>query len=560
MLGRGAVLLRALSSRWGEGVSAMGLANNAGATQRRLVWLLGDHLSPHNPLLIGSSPQSVDVLMIEAPGEATEVWSHKARIALFLAAMRHRARALRELGYRVHYVSLNDWPDTPGLVERAARFLREGAPGVAAGAQNATPIQVPWDRLELLEAGEWRLQEAIEAMARAQGIAMRWHADPHFYCSREEFAAWAKGLKQWRMEFFYRKMRQRHGVLLEPAGSPVGGQWNFDVDNRQPYPKTGPGPIPQPLWFEPDAITQEVLTEVGQRFAEHPGSLDHFAWPVTPEQARAALEHFIAHRLGQFGPYQDAMWTGETWGWHALLSTSLNLKLLDPREVVQAAEAAWRTRGLDLASVEGFIRQVLGWREFIRGVYWMQMPGLRQANHYGHSRPLPRWYWTGQTHMACMREVVGQTLKHGFAHHIQRLMVTGQFALLAQLDPQAVEDWYLAVYVDAVEWVELPNVAGMALFADGGRFTSKPYIASGQYIKRQSNYCQGCRYDPALRTGPKACPVSTLYWAFLDRHEAALAKNPRTALMAKSVGKLDSEARQALRDWAGRVLENLDSL
>ena len=288
---------------------------------------------------------------------------------------------------------------------------------------------------------------------------------------------------------------------------------------------------------------------------------DYFAWPVTRAQALLALDQFINTRLSQFCPYQDAMWTATPFGWHSLLSVALNLHLLDPREVIAAAQTAYQQNPNNgLASVEGFIRQVLGWREFIRGVYWLDMPQLASSNHYQHHRPLPSWYWTGQTRMACMRDTITQTLQYGYAHHIQRLMVTGQFGILAELDPKQVSDWYLAVYVDAIEWVELPNVAGMALYADGGRFTSKPYIASGQYIRRMSNYCGGCPYRPEQRTGPNACPVSTLYWYFLDKHEASLSKNPRTALMAKSISRLEPSERQAIRDQAQLTLENLNQL
>lgn len=355
-------------------------------------------------------------------------------------------------------------------------------------------------------------------------------------------------------------MRRQHRLLLDEAGEPEGGRWNFDVENRSAFPRTGPGEIAPPASFAPDAVTRDVLALVQRRFPDHPGSLDSFAWPVTRAQALAALDSFVTVRLGGFGRYQDAMWTGTPFGWHALLSSSLNLKLIHPREVIVAVEHAYRTRRLPLAGIEGFIRQILGWREFIRGVYWHFMPQLAEANVFGHRRELRRWYWNGETRMHCMREVVGQTMAHGYAHHIQRLMVTGQFALLAQIEPRQVSDWYLAVDVDAVEWVELPNTAGMALYADGGRFTSKPYVASGAYIKRQSNYCAGCPYRPEQRVGAAAYPVSTLYWNFLDRHERYLAASPRTVLMAKSVARLDEGERAAIRARATEMLDNLDHL
>jgi deoxyribodipyrimidine photolyase-related protein len=341
---------------------------------------------------------------------------------------------------------------------------------------------------------------------------------------------------------------------------PVGGQWNFDADNRKSFGKAGPQNVPAPPVFKTDQITQDVIALVNTHFADHPGHLDTFNWPVTRAQALQALQDFIEHRLPQFGPHEDAMWTNLEFGWHSLLSSSLNLKLLNPLEVVQAAEQAYKDKGLDLASVEGFIRQVLGWREFMRGVYFLDMPQLKTANHYGHTQPLPKWYWTGDTQMNCMRQCITQTLDNGYSHHIQRLMVTGMFGVLAQISPQAMCDWYLAVYVDAVEWAELPNTAGMALFANGGRFTSKPYIASGAYVKRMSNYCKDCRYAPEVRVGDNACPMTTLYWNFLDMHEADFVSNPRTALMVKNLQRMTTAERQAVRDTAQHMLAHTDAL
>ncbi len=515
---------------------------------RHLVLVLGDQLSACSPALAHFDPGQDAVLMVEAPGEATHVWSHRARIALFLAAMRHFRDELRARGITVHYGALGE-SERPGLPERLAEQLERLRPAA----------------LWLTEPGEWRLEQAIADVAQAAGVTVQVLPETHFLCSRDEFRQWAgrygRGL---RMEFFYREMRRRHRVLLDAAGEPEGGQWNFDADNRKGYPKAGPGLIPPPAFFEPDALTREVIAEVGERFAGHPGSLQHFGWPVTRAQALVALQQFIDTRLECFGAFQDAMWSATPFGWHSLLSTSLNLHLLDPREVIAAAEAAYRAGRAPLAAVEGFIRQVLGWREFIRGVYWLDMPAMAQANHLDHHRALPAWYWTGETQMACAREATLQTLKYGYAHHIQRLMVTGLFALLAEIDPKQVADWYLAVYVDAVEWAELPNVAGMALYADGGRFTSKPYVASGAYIQRMSNHCDRCTYAPtekdAAKSGKPTCPFTVLYWNFLDRHEAMLAANPRTALMAKNVAKLSPEARIELRAAAAAMLERLDAL
>jgi len=355
-------------------------------------------------------------------------------------------------------------------------------------------------------------------------------------------------------------MRKRHNILVDFAGNPEGGQWNFDQDNRKSYPKKGPGIIEAPALFEPDSVTQEVLEFVNTAYSEHPGSLDYFRWPVTRDQALEALDYFVEYRLRNFGVFQDAMWTDTPFGWHSILSSSLNLKLLNPREVIKAVLQAWKKYSLDLSTVEGFIRQILGWREFVRGMYYLDMPKMAQDNYYDHQRSLPQWYWTGQTNMACMKDAIGQTLKYGYAHHIQRLMVTGNFALLAEILPSEVCDWYLGIYVDAIEWVELPNTAGMALFANGGRFTSKPYIASGAYIKRMSNYCDSCQYKPEVRFGEKACPVTTLYWNFLIKHRSQFESSPRTRLMTANLKRISDEDQKSIEEHAQHILSNLNDL
>lgn len=529
---------------------------------RHLVLILGDQLDAQSSAFEGFDPEQDAVVMIEALEESTHVWSHKIRTALFLSAMRHFAQTLLARGWSVIYRQLEDHGDASlasGLLQTIAQMQPERVIGV--------------------EPGDWRVREqiesAIESIAysaiskRAAGqneakkCRLEWREDQHFLCSLPQFRQWAGKSNTLRMEFFYRHMRQKTGVLMEGQGNskqPLGGQWNFDADNRKSFGKAGPQQVPQPRVFEHDDITRQVLAVVEQHFGDHPGSLARFNWPVTREQALLALNDFITQRLPYFGPHQDAMWTHLDFGWHSLLSSSLNLKLLHPLEVILAAEKAYHEQGLDLASVEGFIRQILGWREFIRGVYFTDMPQLAQANHYDHTNALPQWYWTGQTRMACMRECIRQTLDNGYSHHIQRLMVTGMFGVLAQIRPQELCAWYLAVYVDAVDWVELPNTAGMALFANGGRFTSKPYIASGAYVKRMSNYCNGCAYSPDVRSGPSACPMTTLYWNFLDAHEKEFAGNPRTALMVKNLHRMTDDERAAVKTTAQKMLSDLDSL
>jgi len=361
--------------------------------------------------------------MIEAVGEAKYVWSHKARIALFLSAMRHFANQVAERGWPFDYIQLDD-PHPTSFSERLAIALRRHHP----------------QSLRVVEPGEWRMQEMIRETCDKENIALRMMDDTHFLCSRTEFSQWAKGKKELRLEFFYRVMRKRFNVLMADD-EPVGGQWNFDEDNRSAYPKrTGPGAIPEPAFFVPDAVTEQVIQMVEKFFPDHPGQLKNFAWPVNREQALHALDVFVAKRLNSFGQFQDAMWTNTPLGWHSLLSAALNLHLLNPREVIAAVEKAYKKGTVSLESAEGFIRQVLGWREFIRGVYWLDMPGLKEANHYQAARDLPAWFWTGETDMACMRDSLQQTLEWGYAHHIQRLMVIGNFATLAQLSPQQVGD------------------------------------------------------------------------------------------------------------------------
>lgn len=510
---------------------------------RHLVLILGDQLDIDSAALAGFDPIRDKVCMIEASHESTKVWSHQARTACFLSAMRHFSQQLAERGIPCEYSQLGRH-DHPTLIDALRDALKRLKP----------------KRLILVEPGEWQIEQDLKSLCATVGVEMDVRDDTHFLISRHAFAAWARGYKQLRMEHFYRKMRKDSGVLMDASGEPEQGRWNFDSENRGSFGKHGPGALPAPPQFPPDAITRTVIDDVRRHFPDHPGDLSTFNWPVTRDEAIRAMQAFMRDRLPSFGEYQDAMWTNEPWLYHSLLSVALNLKLLNPREVIAAAIDEYRAGRAPIEAVEGFVRQILGWREFMRGLYWLDMPGMREANHFKHSRKLPAWYWTGKTQMRCMQDAVGQTLKHGYAHHIQRLMVTGQFALLAEVIPQEVEDWYLAVYVDAVEWVELPNVAGMALYANGGRFTSKPYIASGAYIKRMSNYCEGCRYRPSEKTGPHACPVTTLYWHFLDKHEATLAANPRTSLMAKNIGRLKPDERQALREQAAITLSKLDEL
>jgi deoxyribodipyrimidine photolyase-related protein len=526
-------------------------------TARHLILILGDQLDHQSSAFEGFDPKQDVVLMIEALEESTHVWSHKIRTTLFLSAMRHFTQELEARGWPVMYRKLEIEGDASlasGLLNAIERLQPQAVIGVEPGDFRVR------QQLELAikSIANYSINTGAKSLESSQN-SIQWRDDTHFLCSTQEFRKWAGTSKSLRMEFFYRQMRQRHKVLIV-GKEPVGGQWNFDAENRKSFGKAGPQNVPKPQIYKTDAITKQVIKVVNEKFKDHPGALDKFNWPVNREQALNALHDFIDHRLEQFGPHEDAMWTNLEFGWHSLLSSSLNLKLISPLEVVQAAEKAYHQRGLEIASVEGFIRQILGWREFMRGVYFLDMPQMALDNFYGHENALPKWYWTANTKMNCMRQSIQQTLDNGYSHHIQRLMITGMFGVTAQIKPQAMCDWYLAVYVDAVEWVELPNTAGMALFANGGRFTSKPYVASGAYVKRMSNYCQGCTYSPEARSGKDACPMTTLYWNFLDAHEKEFAGNPRTALMVKNLQRMTEEERLAVRSRASEMLSDLDGL
>ncbi len=503
---------------------------------RALVLVLGDQLDLDAAAFDDFDPTCDAVWMAEVPEESTHVWSSKMRIALFLAGMRHFALALRDTGRTLHYTTLDD-PDNLGSL----------AAELDATLRRLTPA-----RVVMTAPGDWRVMESLKAVVTDAGLTLEIREDRHFFSTVRDFAAHAKGRKSLRMEFFYREQRRTHGILMEGT-TPVGGKWNFDAENRESFGAAGPGTLPAPPAFAPDDITRAVLEMVNARFADHPGSLERFAWPVTRADALHALERFVAERLPHFGRYEDALWPGEPWLYHSQLSAAMNLKLLHPREVVAAAEAAYHAGHAPLAGVEGFIRQILGWREYVRGIYWTRMPGYVELNALDARGELPPWYWTGETDAACLREVITQTLTLGYAHHIQRLMVTGLYALLLGVRPDRVHEWYLAVYVDAVEWVELPNTLGMSQYGDGGVLASKPYIASGKYIQRMGGPCAGCRYNPTERIGERACPFTTLYWDFLARHEGLLAANPRTVMQVRNLARIGAAEREEIAARAASI-------
>lgn len=507
-------------------------------TVRNLIPVLGDQLTPTLTSLAAGDPKHDVVLMAELHDEATSVRHHRKKIAFLFSAMRHFAEELRAAGWTVNYVTLDAADNRGGFTDQLRQAVKTHRP----------------QRIVVTQPGEWRVAQMMAGWEEQLALPVAILPDSRFICSPNEFAAWAKGRKQLRMEYFYREMRRKTGLLME-GEEPAGGRWNYDAENRKPVDIDLF--MPKPKACKPDAITKEVLALVETRFGNHFGDLEPFWFAVTRADAHAAFEAFVDQALPFFGDYQDAMLTGEPFLYHAVIAQYLNCGLLDPLTVCRAVEAAYQAGKVPLNAAEGFIRQIIGWREYVRGIYWLNMPGYVSLNALDHHRPLPDFYWTAETDMACVKAAVTQTKQQAYAHHIQRLMVTGNFALLAGIDPHALHEWYLSVYADAYEWVELPNTLGMSQFADGGLLASKPYAASGAYINRMSNYCGTCRYDVKQRTGAKACPFNALYWDFIARHRDRLAKNPRMAQMVRSYDNFEPAERKRIAESAATFLQTL---
>ena len=505
------------------------------------IWVLGDQLNLAQSALVSADPAAARVLLVESTSVLQRRAYHRQKLVLVWSAMRHFASELRTAGWMVDLAesesfgaAVRDWITTAGISE-----------------------------LRVMEPADRGFREAIEALRLP--LPLHWIASNAFLWSREDFAAWAQGYKQLRLELFCREGRRRFGVLMQGEGKaaqPLGGQWNFDAENRKPPPKGLKGP--EALWFEPDAITQSVvvkLQRIDQERAEAglpplPGELEPFRWAVTREQALAVLEHFIATRLEGFGPFQDAMVSGEPTLWHALLSPYLNLGLLHPLEVIRRLEQAGLEQQMPLAGLEGVIRQILGWREYTHGLYHWFGADYPALNHFGADQPLPQSFeQLGGSGLNCLDSVLAELRSNGYAHHIQRLMVLANYGLIAGLDPQALTAWFHRMFIDGHDWVMQTNVIGMGLFADGGRLASKPYAASGNYINRMSTYCKGCSFDVKQRHGPKACPFNSLYWDFLARHAESLRRNPRMGLVIKQLDKLPAEELDQIRASASNYLQ-----
>ena len=500
----------------------------------RLVLVLGDQLSTGLSALRAADKERDLVVMAEVMEEASYVRHHAKKIAFFFAAMRKFASRLEREGWRVAYARLDDDENSQSIPgELLRRAEEEGANSVLA-----------------TEPGEWRLIEALSDLP----LDVTQHEDDRFIASHSEFDRWAEGRKSLRMEYFYREMRRKTGLLMA-GDAPAGGKWNFDHQNRKPAQddlfREGP---PR---FRPDDTVEEVLDLVEARFSDNFGTLRPFRFATDAGEAERALEHFLKCALPSFGDYQDAMLSGDPFLYHAVISPYLNVGLLDPLEVCRRAEAEYRAGRAPINAVEGFIRQILGWREYVRGIYFREGPDYPRRNALNHQRKLPALYWGAETRMTCLAHAVGQTRDEAYAHHIQRLMVTGNFALIAGVDPAELHEWYLQVYADACEWVEAPNTVGMSQFADGGIIASKPYISSGNYISRMSDYCRSCHYSVTKKTGEGACPFNLLYWAFLDRHRARFEGNPRMAQMYRTWDKMEAGHRETVLSEAADFLDRM---
>lgn len=514
-------------------------------TSNTLRLILGDQLNPQHSWFQTVRPEVVYVLM-EIRQETDYVLHHAQKIIAIFAAMRALARQLTDAGHRVHYLCIDDPANLQSLTGNLHALMSHHQPQV----------------FEYQDPDEYRLDQQLQAFCAAipYGISAKSYQvdSEHFYTQRHEAAALFAHRKQWLLETFYRHMRKRHRVLIDGADKPAGGQWNFDADNRKPWKGAPPEPPDLRPQHDHRALWQSIQAAGVQSFGEP--SAAQLRWPLNRAEALQQLDHFISHGLAHFGDFQDAM-SRKAWRlFHSLLSFALNVKLLNPREVVQRVESEWRAGRVELAAAEGYIRQIIGWREYVRGIYWAQMPGYEQHNYFGHSLPLPSWFWSGTTRMNCLAGAVTASLHNAHAHHIQRLMVIGNFALLAGLDVQALHRWYLGVYIDAFEWVELPNTLGMSQFADGGLLATKPYVSSAAYIDRMSDYCKGCAYDKKQRLGEQACPYNALYWDFFQRNADKLKQNSRIGMVYRQLANMPSEERDALQTQADWTRQRLDLL
>jgi len=508
------------------------------STALRLI--LGDQLNSQHPWLENIDP-SVTYVMMEMRQETDYVVHHLQKIVGFFLAMRQFAKQLQEQGHQVIYYCLDDPENRQDLSSQIQYLIQKES----------------FSTFEYQYPDEYRLEQQLQSICQELDIPSHAVDSHHFLTSRGFLKDFFKGKKSYLMETFYREMRRKYQVLMV-GNEPLGGQWNFDQENRKPLKEKG---LLQAPGLHPKSVGN-ILDQLSRAGVKTLGSLDPeaFAWPSSRKESLDLLHHFCRHLLPNFGTYQDAMTTWDPYLFHSRLSFSLNCKMISPLEVVQAAEKAWSTQQdkISLAQVEGFIRQILGWREYMRGIYWAEMPRFATLNYFGHERNLPSWFWTGKTKMNCLNHSITQSLTHAYAHHIQRLMVTGNFALLAGIHPDEVDAWYLGIYIDAIQWVEITNTRGMSQFADGGIVGTKPYTSSANYIKKQGNYCSTCAYDADKKVGDRACPFNSLYWHFHVRHREKLEKNPRIGMVYRTWDKMT--AKQEVLEQAESYLQRLEEL
>ncbi len=492
---------------------------------RKTLWIFDHQLSLDLPGFQFLDKKNDRIFMIEAVQRKAWKGYHKKRLVLILSAMRHFAVELEKSGYIVDY-------------RKCSNFWRGFEEHQQLHEPSEVIIHLPTD---------WNLRDELQKWAQQRKYSGQkvtiLEESPLFLVEEQQWLSLLSEHKPWKLDNVYRELRKKYNVLMQNH-KPLGGKWSWDSENRKP-PKKGLSFV-ESFQFSPDAMTMEVIKEVDQQFPEHPGRTDHFSLPVTKAEADIAMQHFIFTRLGTFGDYQDAMIEHNPYMSHSLISSSMNIGLLHPLAVIQEAERAYHDGLAPLTAVEGFIRQILGWREYIRGVYLRTMPAYESVNYFEHHLPLPSFYWTGQTEMNCLHQCVTEVVNNGYNHHIQRLMVLGNYANLIGVKPQEVSDWFNTMYTDAHDWVVLPNVLGMALYADGGKMSTKPYISSGQYINKMSNYCKSCKYDVKQRIGEKACPFHSLYWNFLLRHKEKLITNPRMTMMYRLLNKMSEKDRESL--------------
>ena len=506
----------------------------------KLRLILGNQLNI-NHSWFKENNSKITYVMMEVKEETSYVLHHAQKIIATFAAMRFFAEQLQQKGFEVIYFKINDKQNKQSFYQNINKTIKEKNIG----------------ELQYLEPDEYRLSTELKKLESIENIKVESVDTEHFLVPKLYAKDFFFEKKHWRMEEFYRHMRKKFSILME-GEKPIGGKWNYDVDNR----KRWDGSPSSTQDFRPSHNHEKIFLEINDENIEYFGESQatDFRWPISRDESIELLENFIEKDLLYFGDFQDAL-HDENWRlFHSFLSFSLNTKMLSPIEVIKKAEDAYNKKDLPLTSTEGFIRQILGWREYIRGVYWANMPGYDQHNFFEHKNKLPEWYWTGKTDMRCLSQSISQSLTNAYAHHIQRLMVIGNFSLLAGINPKEVHQWYLGIYIDAYEWVELPNTLGMSQFADGGMLATKPYVSSASYINKMSNYCAKCKYNFKEKVGENACPFNSLYWNFFDRHQDKLSKNPRLGIVNSQLKKMNPTQKEQINKKAEFYLKNLNTL